>query len=217
MPHPDNGIATNATVREVTAALEVLGTADLATEVTLNDILTALLSVINESDEIKASITGDIEIGAVQVDNVQLIDADGHKPDYTADGESKTTIADGKNVALGTTTDLNTADTVVGLMKYLKSKMDYLISLDEITTMTSGDIEVNDTTPVVLKVGAEKLSGRKRVLVTNNGAYNIRILESESATGILVLTGTTVVLTYSGDLWLKSVSGTFDVNIAEIA
>lgn len=210
--HPDDGLATNKTVRDVITALEVLGA-----DATLSDILTKLSSVINESNEVKATITGDIEIGDIHVDNVQLIDADGNKPVYTADGEGKATIADGKNVALGTTTDLDTADTVVGLMKYLKSKMDYLIRLDEITTMTSGDIEVNDTTPVVLKVGAEKLSGRKRVLVTNNGAYNIRILESESATGILVLTGTTVVLTYSGDLWLKSVSGTFDVNIAEIA
>lgn len=102
-------------------------------------------------------------------------------------------------------------------IREVKTAIEILGTSDEITTMTSGDIEINDTTPVVLKVGAEKLSGRKRVLVTNNGAYNIRILESEAATGILVLTGTTVVLTYSGDLWLKSVSGTFDVNIAEIA
>ena len=60
MPHPDNGLATNKTVREVVSAVEVLGTANLATEVTLNSILTKLASVINASDEIKATITGDI-------------------------------------------------------------------------------------------------------------------------------------------------------------
>lgn len=212
MPHPNDGIATNQTVREIVTAL-----GGLSGDATLEDILLKLSSVINESNEIKAKIVGDIEIGSVQVDNVQLIDADGHKPDYTADGENKTTIADGKNVALGTTTDLDTADTVIGMMKSVKTKLDYLIGLDEITIMLSGDIEVNNVTVTELKVGASKLANRKRVVITNNGAYNIKVLEDETADGLLILTGTTIVLTYSGDLWLKSVTGTFNVNIAEIA
>lgn len=210
--HPDDGLATNKTVRDVITALEVLGA-----DATLSDILTKLSSVINESNEVKATITGDIEIGDIHVDNVQLIDVDGNKPVYTADGENKTTIADGKNVALGTTTDADTADTVIGMMKSVKDKLDYLIGLDEITTMLSGDIEVNNATATELKVGASKLANRKRVVITNNGAYNIKVLEDETADGLLILTGTTIVLTYSGDLWLKSVTGTFNVNIAEIA
>jgi len=212
MPHPNDCIATNQTVREIVTAL-----GGLSGDATLEDILLKLSSVINESIEIKAKIVGDIEIGSIEVDNVQLIDADGNKLEYTTDGENKTTIADGKNVALGTTTDADTADTVIGMMKSVKDKLDYLIGLDEITTMLSGDIEVNNATATELKVGASKLANRKRVVITNNGAYNIKVLEDETADGLLILTGTTIVLTYSGDLWLKSVTGTFNVNIAEIA
>lgn len=212
MPHPNDGIATNQTVREIVTAL-----GGLSGDATLEDILLKLSSVINESNEIKAKIVGDIEIGSIEVDNVQLIDADGNKLEYTTDGENKTTIADGKNVALGTTTDADTADTVIGMMKSVKTKLDYLIGLDEITIMLSGDIEVNNVTATELKVGASKLANRKRVVITNNGAYNIKVLEDETADGLLILTGTTIVLTYSGDLWLKSVTGTFNVNIAEIA
>lgn len=135
MVHPDDGLATNKTVREIVSAIEVLGTGDLATEVTLNTLLT---------------------------------------------------------------------------------KLNYIISLDEITTFVSGDKTLTPSYSL-LKVGTEELADRKKVLITNNGAYAIRISANETDDGIIVLTGMSIVLTYSGSLYGKTAEGTFNVNLVEIA
>lgn len=95
---------------------------DVASEDTLGSILQKLVDVITENDEIRAKIVGDITVESVEVDRVQLIDADGNKLVFTEDGEINFIAADGKIATLGTTTDLDTTNTVIGLLKALKAK-----------------------------------------------------------------------------------------------
>ena len=95
---------------------------DVASEDTLGSILQKLVDVITENDEIRAKIVGDITIESVEVDRVQLIDANGNKLVFTEDGEINFIAADGKIATLGTTTDLDTTNTVIGLLKALKAK-----------------------------------------------------------------------------------------------
>jgi len=95
---------------------------DVASEETLGSILQKLVDVITDNDEIRAKIVGDVVIESVEVDNVQLIDSDGNKLVFTAEGEINFIAADGKIATLGATTDEATAETVIGLLKALKSK-----------------------------------------------------------------------------------------------
>ena len=95
---------------------------DVASEETLGSILQKLVDVITDNDEIRAKIVGDVTIESVEVDRVQLIDANGNKLVFTEDGEINFIAADGKIATLGTTTDEATAETVIGLLKSLKAK-----------------------------------------------------------------------------------------------
>lgn len=95
---------------------------NVASEDTLGSILQKLVDVITDNDEIRAKIVGDVTIESVEVDRVQLIDANGNKLVFTEDGEIDFVAADGKIATLGTTTDEATAETVIGLLKSLKAK-----------------------------------------------------------------------------------------------
>ena len=64
----------------------------------------------------------DVTIGEISVDNVELIDSTGKKLLFTASGETKVYASDGSLVTLGTTTDADTANTVIGILKALKGK-----------------------------------------------------------------------------------------------
>ena len=64
----------------------------------------------------------DVTIGEISVDNVELIDSTGKKLLFTASGEIKAYASDGSLVTLGTTTDADTANTVIGILKALKGK-----------------------------------------------------------------------------------------------
>lgn len=64
----------------------------------------------------------DVTIGEISVDNVELIDPTGKKLLFTASGEIKAYASDGSLVTLGTTTDADTANTVIGILKALKGK-----------------------------------------------------------------------------------------------
>ena len=64
----------------------------------------------------------DVTIGEISVDNVELIDSTGKKLLFTASGEIKAYASDGSLVTLGTTTDADTANTVIGILKALKAK-----------------------------------------------------------------------------------------------
>ena len=77
---------------------------------------------ITENGELKVLVSGDISIGDVSVDNVQLIDADGNKLLYTATGEIQVYAADGKIATLGSVDDTVTASSVIGLLKTLIAK-----------------------------------------------------------------------------------------------
>jgi len=116
---------------------------DVASEDTLGSILQKLVDVITENDEIRAKIVGDVTIESVEVDRVQLIDADGNTLVFTEGGEINFIATDGKIATLGTTTDEATAETVIGLLKALKAK-DYATetTLDTLKTF----LEVLGTT-----------------------------------------------------------------------
>jgi len=64
----------------------------------------------------------DVTIGEISVDNVELIDSTGKKLLFTESGEIKAYASDGSLVTLGTTTDADTANTVIGILKALKAK-----------------------------------------------------------------------------------------------
>ena len=64
----------------------------------------------------------DVTIGEISVDNVELIDSTGNTLLFTSNGEIQAHVSDGSLVTLGTTTDLDTANTVIGLLKALKAK-----------------------------------------------------------------------------------------------
>jgi len=64
----------------------------------------------------------DVTIGEISVDNVELIDSTGKKLLFTESGEIKAYASDGSLVTLGTTTDADTANTVIGILKALKGK-----------------------------------------------------------------------------------------------
>ena len=64
----------------------------------------------------------DVTTGEISVDNVELIDSTGKKLLFTASGEIKAYSSDGSLVTLGTTTDADTANTVIGILKALKGK-----------------------------------------------------------------------------------------------
>lgn len=113
---------------------------DVASEETLGSILQKLVDVITDNDEIRAKIVGDVTIESVEVDRVQLIDANGNKLVFTEDGEIDFVAADGKIATLGATTDEATAETVIGLMKALKAK-DYATESTLATLATEAKAE----------------------------------------------------------------------------
>lgn len=64
----------------------------------------------------------DVTIGEISVDNVELIDSTGNTLLFTSNGEIQAHVSDGSLVTLGTTTDADTANTVIGILKALKGK-----------------------------------------------------------------------------------------------
>ena len=86
------------------------------------EILELLSPCVTAANELKVKVTGDIVIGDVQVDNVQLVDDEGNELDFTASGAIQNYVNDGWDVAQGATTDTVTAPTVIGNLKALNAK-----------------------------------------------------------------------------------------------
>ena len=86
------------------------------------EILELLSPCVTAANELKVKVTGDIVIGDVQVDNVQLVDDEGNELDFTASGAIQNYVNDGWDVAQGATTDTATAPTVIGNLKALNAK-----------------------------------------------------------------------------------------------
>lgn len=86
------------------------------------EILELLSPCVTAANELKVKVTGDIIIGEIQVDNVQLIDDEGHELDFTASGAIQNYVNDGWDVAQGSTADTVTAPTTIGNLKALNAK-----------------------------------------------------------------------------------------------
>lgn len=82
-------------------------------------LLDLLSPCVTASDELKVKVSGDITIESVEVDRVQLVDANGNKPIYTASGAIQTAVFDGDNEALGSTSDTDSDTTVIGRLQKL--------------------------------------------------------------------------------------------------
>ena len=86
------------------------------------EILELLSPCVTAANELKVKVTGDIIIDEIQVDNVQLIDDEGHELDFTASGAIQNYVNDGWDVAQGSTADTVTAPTAIGNLKALNAK-----------------------------------------------------------------------------------------------
>jgi len=186
-------------------------------------------AVVTENGELKVLVSGDFELNGLQVDNVHIVDKDGNEIQLDSDGALTVTTADGKNVALGSTSDADTANTVIGLTKALKNILtaiadsknltDIINALSEVqrktaTTFVSGNKTVSDTAAEIFADTA-RLPDRNGITIINNGLESVYIGESESAVGIRLDPGAGITLHYAGAVYAKTASGTSECNVIE--
>jgi hypothetical protein len=135
-------LATQTKLEAVRALLDIIAT-DLgegSAGVQLVDKDGTNKAIITENGELKVAVTGDFTLGDVSIDNVHIVDKDGNEIQLDTDGAMTVTTEDGKNVALGSTTDADTANTVVGLVKKLKALATSLDNKDFATETTQATL-----------------------------------------------------------------------------
>jgi hypothetical protein len=131
-------LATQTKLEAVRALLDIIAT-DLgegSAGVQLVDKDGTNKAIITENGELKVAVTGDFTLGDVSIDNVHIVDKDGNEIQLDTDGAMTVTTEDGKNVALGSTTDLSTDNTVIGLLKALDTLITSLEGKDYSTETT---------------------------------------------------------------------------------
>jgi len=173
---------------------------DVASEDTLGSILQKLVDVITENDEIRAKIVGDI------------------------------TVADGDDVALGSTSDTDSDTTVIGRLQKLISDLSALSAtktladletaiegvIDSIEAMQYGGLPVSEmrtdvvstsSTPAEAKGGATAWSGQRIIHILNQGSVNIEVLTDDEATyGQIVFPGDVYQDVVDGVIYVMSAS-----------
>lgn len=146
-------------------------------------LLDLLSPCVTASDELKVKVSGDITIESVEVDRVQLVDANGNKPIYTASGAIQTAVFDGDNEALGSTSDTDSDTTVIGRLQKLitdlgtladsKKLSDIVTSLDYLTGISAagavGTLTATTTATAAI-AGGTALAARKGMEILNNSA-----------------------------------------------
>jgi len=146
-------------------------------------LLDLLSPCVTASDELKVKVSGDITIESVEVDRVQLVDANGNKPIYTASGAIQTAVFDGDNEALGSTSDTDSDTTVIGRLQKLitdlgtladsKTLSDIITAIDYESGISAtgaiGTITATTTASAAI-AGGTALANRKGMEILNNSA-----------------------------------------------
>jgi hypothetical protein len=193
-------------------------------------LLDLLSPCVTASDELKVKVSGDITIESVEVDRVQLVDANGNKPIYTASGAIQTAVFDGDNEALGSTSDTDSDTTVIGRLQKLIADLSALSATktladletaiegvtDSIVSMQYGGLPVSEmrtdvistsSTPAEAKGGATAWSGQRIVHILNQGSVNIEVLTDDEATyGQIVFPGDVYQDVVDGVIYVMSAS-----------